>query len=142
MNNLKALAILSLLFTVAMGCAGQMQGVVRRDANRISIAYSDSRLASAELITVLGDGEQFRGKSERLDRNQDMMKTASTLSQDNSGNFKAVQDFPGNSMATLSGNRGNIMKCRFKIADVIIGFSSGGTGICQVSDGRVIDVFF
>jgi hypothetical protein len=142
MKNLKVFVILSLLFTMTMGCSGQMEGVVRRDANRIQIVYTDSRLASAELITILADGEQFRGKSERLDRTQDVMDTESTPTYNNSGNFEAVQGYRGNSKATLSGNRGNVIKCRFKIADAIIGFSSGGTGICQVSDGRVIDVFF
>jgi len=142
MKNLKVFGILPLLFAMMVGCSGQMEGVVRRDANRIAIAYSDSRLASAELMTVLADGEQFRGKSARLDRTQEVMKAASTPSYDNTGNFEAVQGFPGNSKATLSGNRGNVIQCRFKIADTIIGFSSGGTGICQVSDGRVIDVFF
>jgi len=142
MKNLKVFGILPLLFAMMVGCSGQMEGVVRRDANRIAIAYSDSRLASAELMTVLADGEQFRGKSARLDRTQDVMETESTPAYNNSGNFQAVQGFHGNSQATLSGNRGNVIQCRFKIADTIIGFSSGGTGICQVSDGRVIDVFF
>ncbi len=139
---MKVFVILSLLFTMTMGCSGQMQGVVRRDANRIEIVYTDSRLASAELITTLADGEQFRGKSEKLDRTKDLMATASTDTGLKTGDFEAVRSFPGNTMATLSGNRGNVIQCRFKIADTIIGFSSGGTGICQVSDGRVIDVFF
>jgi hypothetical protein len=34
------------------------------------------------------------------------------------------------------------MKCRFNLADSIIGLSSGGFGLCQASDGRVIDIFF
>ena len=141
MKNLKVFVILSSLFTMTMGCSGQMDGVIRRDAKRIEITYTASRLTAAELTAVLPDGEQFRGKAESLDRTQDALETASTGNLQ-SGSFEAVQSFPGNSKATLSGNRGHVIKCRFKITDVIIGFSSGGTGICQISDGRVIDVFF
>ena len=141
MKNLKVFVILSSLFTMTMGCSGQMDGVIRRDAKRIEITYTASRLTAAELTAVLPDGEQFRGKAESLDRTQDALETTSTGSHQ-SGSFEAVQSFPGNSKATLSGNRGHVIKCRFKITDVIIGFSSGGTGICQISDGRVIDVFF
>ena len=142
MKSLKALVVLSLIMAITMGCSGQIDGVIRRDAKRIEITYTSSRLKAAKLTAVLPDGEQFHGKSETLDRTRDAMETSSTAAGFNSGSFEAVQSFPGNSKATLSGSRGNLIKCRFKITDVIIGFSSGGTGICQVSDGRVIDVFF
>ena len=142
MKNLKVVLILSLLFTMAMGCSGQIDGIIRSDPKRIEITYTNSKLSTAELMTILPDGEQFRGESEKLDRTKDLMATASTDTGLKTGDFEAVRSFPGNTMATLSGNRGNVIQCRFKIADTIIGFSSGGTGICQVSDGRVIDVFF
>jgi hypothetical protein len=140
MKNLIALVVLSLLFT--MGCAGQIDGIIRRDAKRIEIAYTDSRIAAAELMVVLPDGEQFHGKSQRFDRTKDMMEKGSVGIDDQYGNFGALQSFNGNAQATLSGSRGNVIKCRFKVADAIIGFSSGGAGLCQISDGRVIDVFF
>jgi hypothetical protein len=63
-------------------------------------------------------------------------------SKDEAAVFPALQTFPGNAKAVLSGNRGNQMACRFRLTDVIIGFASGGFGLCQMSDGRVIDVFF
>jgi len=131
-----------MILTVALGCTGQMVGVIRRDAKRIEITYTDSRVAVAELITVLPDGEHFQGKSERLDRTKDMMETDSTGTDSLAGHFEALQTFRGNAKATLSGNRGNVIKCRFKLTDVIFGFSGGGTGICQIADGRVVDVFF
>ena len=142
MNNLRILILAAILSVVTMGCTGTMDGVVQSDAGRIEIMYTDSRVAVAELITVLPDGERFGGKPERLDRTKDMMEAASTGTDDISAHFEALQTFPGNVKATLSGNRGNIIKCRFKLTDVILGFSSGGFGICQISDGRVIDVFF
>jgi len=142
MKNLRGLSVAALLLVVTMGCSGQMEGVIRRDAKRIQITYTDSRLSSAELTAVLPDGEQFHGKAEKFDRDKDLMERNTTNTDNISGHFDALQSFHGNSMATLPGNRGNVIKCRFKIADVIMGFSSGGAGICQISDGRVIDVFF
>jgi hypothetical protein len=142
MKNLRAFGVAALLLVVAMGCSGQIEGVIRRDAKRIQITYTGSRLSVAELTVVLPDGEQFDGRAEKFDREKEMMDRNLATRDDGSGRFDALQSFHGNSMATLAGNRGNVIKCRFKMADVIMGFPSGGAGICQISDGRVIDVFF
>jgi len=142
MKNLKTYGVAALLLIVMMGCSGQLEWIIRRDAKRIQIIYTDSRLSVAELTAVLPDGEQFHGRAEKFDRDKEMMEMNLAAKDDGSGRFEALQGFHGNSMATLAGNRGNLIKCRFKIADVIMGFPSGGAGICQHSDGRVIDVFF
>ena len=142
MKNMKLLLVMALLVSVTLGCTGQMDAVIRRDAVRIEIIYTDSRLATAELITVLPNGERFQGKSQRFDRTQAMMDAGAADSAEQSAKFEALQTFPGNAQATLTGNRGSTIKCRFDVTDIIIGFSSGGFGICQVSDGRVLDVFF
>ncbi len=132
----------AMILTATIGCTGTMDAIIRRDAKRIDIIYTNSRVAVAELIAVLPNGERFGGKPEKLDKIKEMMETDSTATDDIAVHFEALQTFPGNVKATLSGNRGNIIKCRFKLTDGIIGFSGGGFGICQISDGRVIDVFF
>ena len=142
MNNLKRFAVAALVSIVVMACSGQMSGVVRRDAKRIDIMFTDSRLASAELVTVMPNGERFSGKSEAYDKNKEMMSAESTVTDEVAIHFEDLQTFPANAKATLYSDRGNMIECRFKLTDVIIGYSSGGVGLCQVSDGRVIDVFF
>ena len=142
MNNLKRFAVAAFVSIMVMACSGQMSGVVRRDAKRIDIMFTDSRLASAELVTVMPNGERFSGKSESYDKNKEMMSAESTVTDDVAIHFEDLQTFPANAKATLYSDRGNMIECRFKLTDVIIGFSSGGVGLCQVSDGRVIDVFF
>jgi len=129
-----------ILLTVQLGCSGGMKGVVRQDAKRIEITYTDSRLGKSILQTVLQDGERFEGKIIRIGWMGDQSDTA--VSDSDYAVFEDVQIFDGNAEATLVGNQGNIMKCRFKVGDAIIGLSSGGFGICQVTDGRVIDIFF
>jgi hypothetical protein len=132
----------AMVVTAMIGCTGTMDGVIRRDAARFQITYTDSRIAVAELIAALPDGERFQGKPERLDTTKEMLAAGAAGSTDAAANFPALQTFPGNVKATLTGNRGGKMACRFKLTDVILGFSSGGFGLCQMSDGRVIDVFF
>ena len=132
--------LVAILLTVQLGCAGSMKGVVRRDAKRIEVTYTDSRLGQGRLQTVLPGGERFEGKIVRT--GWAGAQSDSAVSGDESTDFEDVQMFEGNAEATLSGNKGNVMKCRFNLTDSIIGLSSGGFGICQVSDGRVIDIFF
>ena len=132
--------MLAILLTVQLGCAGSMKGVVRRDAKRIELTYTDSRPGKGSLQTVLPGGERFEGKIVRIGSADVQSDTG--VSGSESTVFESVQTFGGNAKATLSGSKGNIMKCRFKLTDSIIGLSGGGFGICQVSDGRVIDIFF
>ncbi len=132
--------LVAILLTVQLGCSGSMKGVVRRDAKRIELTYTDSMLGKGILQAVLPSGERFEGKILWIGSADDQSDTA--VSGSESTAFNDVQLFDGNAKATLSGNKGNIMKCRFNLADSIIGLSSGGFGICQVTDGRVIDIFF
>ncbi|MCP4625862.1 MAG: hypothetical protein GY850_20475 [bacterium] len=133
------LAVTALTLVVTMGCSSTMNGVIRRDAQRVEFVYTDSRVAVAELLIVMPDGERFQGKTERLDKAKDMMEADA---EDISAHFEVMRTFDGNVKANLAGSRGNMMKCRFKVADYIIGLNSGGFGLCQMADGRVMDVFF
>ena len=135
----RMIAIAALTMAMAIGCSGTMNGVIRRDAQRVEIVYTDTRVANAELLIVMPDGERFKGKTARLNKTKDMMEAGA---DDISAHFEIMQTFDGNVKADLTGNRGNLMKCRFKVADYILGLKSGGFGICQMADGRVMDVFF
>ena len=131
--------IAALIMAVTTGCSGTMNGVIRRDAQRVEITYTDTRVGAAELLLVLPDGEKFRGKTEKFNRIKELKENDA---DDISVHFQDLQTFDGNAKATLVGNRGNKMNCRFKVADYIIGLKSGGFGLCQLSDGRLMDVFF
>ena len=130
----------AILLTVLVGCAGSLKGVVRRDAKRIELTYTDSRVGKGSLQTVLPGGERFEGTIVRTGSADVQSDTA--VSTGETTVFEEVKLFDGNAEATLTGNKGNLMKCRFNLADSIMGLSGGGFGICQVTDGRVIDIFF
>ena len=142
MKKIGVFVLAAMILAATAGCTGTMDGVIRQDAARLQINYTDSRIAAAELMTVLPSGELFRGKPEKFDPAKEMMAAGAAASTDTSDSFPALQSFPGNVRATLTGNQGNKLGCRFRLTDGMIGFSSGGFGLCQMSDGRVIDVFF
>lgn len=131
-------ALIAVILMATAACSGSLRGVLRNDANRVSFNYSNSQVGNANLQVTLPGGERFEGRAER-GINHTRPNAGATTSMDR---FEAVETFQGNAEAVLSGDRGNIMQCRFLLTDVILGFKSGGFGICQLSDGRVIDVFY
>lgn len=131
-------APIAVILVVMTSCSGSLRGVMRNNAGRVSFNYTDSQLGNAELQVMLPEGERFEGRAE-TGINLTRPKAGAAASMDR---FEAVETFHGNADAVLSGDRGNIMQCRFLLTDIILGFKSGGFGICQLSDGRVIDVFF
>jgi hypothetical protein len=131
-------AFIAVCLAVITACSGSLRGVVRNSASRVALNYSDSQIGTANLQAVMPEGERFEGRVERgTERTQS--HSGATASMDR---FEAVETFEGNAEAVLSGDRGNMMQCRFALADIILGFRSGGFGICQLSDGRIMDVFF
>ena len=131
-------AITAVTLVLMVACSGSLRGVMRKDASRVAFNYTNSQVGNAELQVTLPEGERFEGRAER-GINLTRPKAGTTTSMDR---FEAVEEFQGNAEAVMSGDRGNIMQCRFLLTDVILGYKSGGFGICQLSDGRVIDVFF
>ena len=131
-------ALIAVCLVVITACSGSLRGVVRDHNDRAAITYSESKVGSANLQVVMPEGERFEGRVE-LGTERTQYNSGTTASMDR---FEAVETFDGNSEAVLSGDRGNMMQCRFVLTDVILGFRSGGFGICQLSDGRIVDVFF
>jgi hypothetical protein len=130
-------AMIALCLVFMTACSGSLRAVERKSASRVTINYTDSQVGSANLQVIMPEGERFEGRVERgTERTGN--NDGSTVSMDR---FEAVETFHGNAEAVLSGDRGNMMQCRF-VYDAILGFRGGGFGICQLSDGRVIDVFF
>lgn len=133
---------IAISIVILHGCSGSLQGVVRREAQRVQFTYTDSGIGKGSLQTVLPDGERFEGKLVKISSNKPDGKSGSVVTAGETANFHDVQSFNGNTEATLTGNQGNVMKCRFRLTDTIIGLSGGGFGICQTADGRVIDIYF
>jgi len=117
-----------------MACSGTMKGIDRTSGKRIQMAYEDEKFGKAGLQIKMPDGELFLGKLIE----EPMAPVAGAPANIK---YPAVDEFRGNTEALLFGDRGNYMKCRFRLSDTIVGFKSGGFGLCQTADGRVIDIF-
>jgi len=125
---------LTTMIFASMACSGTMKGIDRTSGKRIQMAYEDEKFGKAGLQIKTPDGELFLGKLI-----EEPMAPVAGAPADIK--YPAVDEFRGNTEAFLFGDRGNYMKCRFRLSDTIVGFKSGGFGLCQTADGRVIDIF-
>lgn len=82
----------------------------------------------------LGFGSSFGSATEVTARGQVVSGMAS--------GFGVVSTFSGNGQAVMFGDRGRSMQCRLKYADASCFTSAGGVGVCETSDGKVIDVMW
>ena len=126
--------VLTTMFILSIACSGAMRGIDRYSGKRIQLTYEDEKFGSAGLQIQMPDGELFIGKLI-----EEPAETPAGAPADIE--FPAVDELRGNTEAFLFGDRGNYMKCRFRLSDTVMGFKGGGFGLCQTSNGRVIDIY-
>ena len=117
-------------FIFTLACSGTIKGVDRYTGKRVYFDYQDEKFGSAQLQITMPDGEHFIGKL--------LEKPAARQSGQE---YPAIEEFLGNAEALLFGDRGTEMRCKFRLSDRVMGFKSGGFGLCQTSEGHVIDIF-
>jgi hypothetical protein len=121
-------------FVLLIACSGEMQGVVRGEGTPVQFQYEQGMESDAYTAQV-GE-EQFSGKAVQADSRSGFGTVFGTgmpstiMTSSSSGNF----------VATLIGNRGSSLRCQMNYASSLGETSAGGVGVCNHSDGRVIDV--
>lgn len=141
---MKRVRILSVVFVflffvfMLAACSGTMMGMIQQNGETVSLQFKDNGFGSGRITTTLSDGETFQGKF--VEASSSGFSTG--FSTGGGSSFGTVALYSGNIDAVLFGDKGHTMKCKFRAADSSIGLPSGGVGMCQVSDGRVIDVQF
>jgi hypothetical protein len=126
--------ILTTLVITSMACSGTMKGVDRYSGKRIFFAYAQEKFGSAELQVKMPDGELFIGRI--IEASMKATSNATAAKE-----YPTVDQFHGDTEAFLYGDRGGHMRCKFILSDTIVGFKSGGFGVCETSNGDVIDIF-
>jgi hypothetical protein len=127
------LIALTTLSFVSIGCSGTMKGIDRYSGKRVFFSYTGEKFGSAEIQVTMPDGERFVGS---------IVEAAAPNTAAPAGkSYPAVDEFIGNTAAFLQGDRGNNMKCKFRLSDKVLGFKGGGFGLCETYDGHVIDIF-
>ena len=115
------------------GCEGAMQGVVRGEGTRVQFQYEQG--VSSDSYTAIVDEETFKGKAVFAD-------SRSGYGFDSNFNSAVFSTTSGKIVATLFGDKNSTLRCNMTYADSS-GFTSlGGVGVCQHSDGRIIDVIW
>jgi hypothetical protein len=137
LNKLKMTVLICTCMAVS-GCDGTMRGVVRGKGTPVSFAYKQGM--TSDSLTVVVDQETFQGRAVMSDATtitgtgfgttQSGYATTSIFGTSSSGKF----------VATLLGSRGATMRCQLQYADTSGFTTAGGVGVCQHSDGRIIDV--
>ena len=116
------------ILALMVACSGTMDGVVRGEGSRVTFQYEQGFDRDFYEATI--DGENFKGQAVYADAVSGVV----------AGVFASLTS--GNLVAVMFGDRGSTMRCNMNYADSSGFTSMGGVGICQHSDGRVIDIMW
>ena len=119
-------------------CGGTMQGVVRGSGQPVQFAYEQG--VSSDSLTSVIDGENFSGRAVM----RGATTTVGTATLGAAMGFGTAtlfgSTYTGEFVAVLLGSQGSTLNCQLQYADSSGFTTSGGVGVCQHSDGRLIDV--
>ena len=143
LKAIKRILLIGILSSLA-ACSGTMQGVTRGSGKPVQFTYEQGM--DSDTLTAVIDGEAFRGKS--------VMRGATTTVGTGFGTAAAGgmtafgtttligSTSTGDFVAVLLGSRGSSLSCQLQYADSSGFTTSGGVGVCQHSDGRMIDIIW
>ena len=140
--QLKSISLIVVVAATLSACGGNMQGVVRGTGQPVTFTYEQG--VSSDNLTTEIDGETFAGKAVMRGSSTTVgtvigAATASTTTAFGTSTLIA-SSYTGNVVATMIGNRGSSLSCQLQYADSSGFTTAGGVGVCQHSDGRVIDI--
>ena len=111
-----------------------MQGVVRGEGTRVTFKYEQGMDRDYYEATI--DGEHFRGQAVHTDA-----RTGVDIGFADGATVPLItSSTSGNIVAVMFGDKGSTIRCNMNYADSSGFTTMGGLGICQHSDGRIIDI--
>lgn len=135
------------LALLVAGCAGTMQGMMRGSGEKVTIAYQQG-MEHDNLEVILPDGERFTGKAVMAGRGTAFgwgfgtAYASGIVGSASASTFSVVETYTGNMRAVLFGDRSRTMRCSLQYADSTGFTTAGGVGVCETSDGQIIDVLW
>ncbi len=140
--RMKSILLGAILVATLSACGGNMQGVVRGTGQPVTFAYEQGM--SSDSLTAEIDGEAFAGKAVMRGASTTVGTAFGTATAGTTTAFGTStligSSYTGDFVATLIGNRGSTLSCQLQYADSSGFTTAGGVGVCQHSDGRVIDI--
>ena len=161
----RALAVLALAASAAMGCVstGPIRGqltVPGQPPARVTMTYTTDRFDDGGTLSVtLPSGEHFSGRYVQVTSASTVDTVGPTWASwgpmwTDWGPFGETwiggptdvysfrTNYSGKVVATLFGDKGSMLRCRFQLVNPPSGMPDGGTGECQLSTGGKIDAQF
>ena len=157
MKGLIAKAALPLVVVVgAAGCAtmGTGAGATPSGADAVTFHWNGSTASDSGTMTASSsDGTTYTGQYFQITSNTTVDSLEPLwvgwrggwggLGWDDWGaDSSFVTHYTGRVVANLGTASGAHMRCKFQLADPTAGMSGGGTGHCQMPDGKTIDATF
>lgn len=140
--RMKSILLGAILVATLSACGGNMQGVVRGTGQPVTFAYEQGM--SRDSLTAEIDGEAFAGKAVMRGASTTVGTAFGTATAGTTTAFGTStligSSYTGDFVATLIGNRGSTLSCQLQYADSSGFTTAGGVGVCQHSDGRIIDI--
>lgn len=140
--RMKSILLGAVLVATLSACGGNMQGVVRGTGQPVIFAYEQGM--SSDSLTTEIDGETLAGKAVMRGASTTVGTAFGTATAGTTTAFGTStligSSYTGDFVATLIGNRGSTLSCQLQYADSSGYTTAGGVGVCQHSDGRVIDI--
>lgn len=138
----KSISLFVIGVATLSACGGNMQGVVRGTGQPVVFAYEQGM--SSDSLTAEIDGEAFAGKAVMRGASTTVGTVFGTATAGTNSAFGTStligSSYTGDFVATMLGNRGSSLSCQLQYADSSGFTTAGGVGVCQHSDGRVIDI--
>lgn len=141
------LLLLATLLISSCATPGVMQGVVKGSSQKVVIHY-EQHMSSDSYTVQMPDGETFKGRAVLADNSATISNVFGSGFATGSGGFASSygsgfgisQSSSGKVVATLIGDKGNMMKCLMQYASSYGYTTTGGVGVCRTNDGRELDV--
>lgn len=155
--------MISLSSAALMGCAsGAVSGHVSlagQQATPLTMTWNSGLFGeSGKMSAVMPDGERFSGKYTVVSPGMTRSSLEPAWTGDEPGENQGqiddsmwgagrdtmtfIKSYENKAVATLKGDRGTTMLCRFKLDAGGAGMGGGGTGECQTSKGAKITTSF
>ena len=162
-TSVTAAAAISLLGGMTLGCAsGDVTGqvaVAGRPAAPLQMKWTSGMFGeSGKMSAVMPDGERFSGTYQVVKAGLSRSSMDPAWTGDAPSKYQGeiddsmwgagrdtesfIRRYQNNAVATLMGDRGTRMLCRFNLDAGGVGMGGGGAGECQTSKGAKITATF
>jgi hypothetical protein len=149
---------LSLLAALVAGCTTMGTGVgsTPSGADPVSFSWKSSDSVSGTMSATLSDGKTYSGQFFQITKDTTVNSVEPLWSGWSPGwgrwggweNWEAmpsssfITHYSGRVVANLGAPSGEHIRCKFQLAHPSDGMAGGGSGQCQMPDGKTIDATF